>query len=157
MNVFYRNFIYMVPLSIRSNTTHKSLPSLALLSSPTAPVHLWIDRPMHARHVFVSVFLFLLALCLVALLPPTGLPPSPRSFFQPWLPPVSSRSGTEHGSAGTECDYSDGRWVRDDAGVTAYTEGCPFLDPGFRCLRNGRRDDSFRYWRWRPHRCHLPK
>nr|XP_034601218.1 protein trichome birefringence-like 8 [Setaria viridis] len=100
---------------------------------------------MHARHVFVSVFLFLLALCLVALLPPTGLPPSPRSFFQPWLPPVSSRSGTEHGSAGTECDYSDGRWVRDDAGVTAYTEGCPFLDPGFRCLRNGRRDDSFRY------------
>jgi hypothetical protein len=114
---------------------------------------------MHARHAaFVSfVFLFLLALCLVALLlPSTWFPPS---FFQ--LPPViSSKSGTEHGSAGgNKCDYTDGRWVRDaDAGVTAYyTEDCPFLDPGFRCLRNGRGDDSFQYWRWRPRRCHLPK
>lgn len=112
---------------------------------------------MHTRHVFVSVFLFLLALCLVALLPPRGSPP-PGLFFQPWLPPVSSRSGTEHDSAGSECDYADGRWVKDDnAGVTAYNEDCPFLDPGFRCMQNGRMDDSFRYWRWRPHRCHLPK
>jgi len=74
------------------------------------------------------------------------------------LPPLSSRSGTEHDSAGSECDYADGRWVKDDnAGVTAYNEDCPFLDPGFRCMQNGRRDDSFGYWRWRPHRCHLPK
>ncbi|CAO2210662.1 unnamed protein product [Urochloa humidicola] len=116
---------------------------------------------MHARHVFVSsifsVLLFLLALCLVALLPPRR-PPPPRSFFQPWLPPVS----TEHGSAvgNNECDYSDGRWVRDAAaggGATAYTEDCPFLDPGFRCLRNGRGDGEFRHWRWQPRRCDLPK
>ncbi|KAG2578080.1 hypothetical protein PVAP13_6NG170700 [Panicum virgatum] len=114
---------------------------------------------MYTRQIFVSsVFLFLLALCLVALLPPRGSPP-PGLFFQPLLSPVSSRSGMEHDSAGGECDYSDGRWVRDDdAGVAPpYNEDCPFLDPGFRCMQNGRRDDSFRYWRWRPHRCHLPK
>ncbi|OEL35613.1 Protein trichome birefringence-like 9, partial [Dichanthelium oligosanthes] len=114
---------------------------------------------MPARHVFVpSVFLFLLALiCLVGLLPPRGSPPL-RSFFQPWLPLISGTSGTEHDSAGSECDYSDGRWVRNnDTNVTAYTEDCPFLDPGFRCMRNGRRDSSFRYWRWQPRRCHLPK
>ncbi|KAF8666493.1 hypothetical protein HU200_053606 [Digitaria exilis] len=101
---------------------------------------------MHAGQAFVSsVFLFVLALCLVAILPPRGPPPPPRSFFQPWLPPSSN-----------ECDYSNGRWVR-DADAPAYTEDCPFLDPGFRCLRNGRGDDSFRYWRWQPHRCDLPK
>ncbi|CAL5006943.1 unnamed protein product [Urochloa decumbens] len=112
---------------------------------------------MHARHVFVSsvlsVFLFLLALCLVALLPPRGSPP-PRSFFQPWLPPLGSRSGTA--AHGSECDYSDGRWVR-DAGATLYMEDCPFLDPGFRCLRSGRRDGEFRHWRWQPRRCPIPK
>ncbi|CAL4934442.1 unnamed protein product [Urochloa decumbens] len=112
---------------------------------------------MHARHVFVSsvlsVLLFLLALCLVALLPPRGSPP-PRSFFQPWLPPLGSRSGTA--AHGSECNYSDGRWAR-EAGATAYTEDCPFLDPGFRCLRSGRRDGEFRNWRWQPRRCHIPK
>ncbi|CAO2201361.1 unnamed protein product [Urochloa humidicola] len=117
---------------------------------------------MHARHVFISsvfsVFLFLLALCLVAFLPPRR-PPPPRSFFHPWLPPVSSTSDTTHDStSGTECDYSDGRWVRDaGAGATSYTEDCPFLDPGFRCLRNGRSDSEFQHWRWRPHLCNLPK
>ncbi|TVU06605.1 hypothetical protein EJB05_49829 [Eragrostis curvula] len=115
---------------------------------------------MHARHVFVSsVFLFVLALCIVALLPPQGSP-SPRSFFQPRQPPaINSKGSTEHGRAGgSGCDYSDGRWVRDAAaGTTAYKEDCPFLDPGFRCMRNGRRDMSFRGWRWQPHRCNLPK
>ncbi|GJN35197.1 hypothetical protein PR202_gb23944 [Eleusine coracana subsp. coracana] len=101
---------------------------------------------MHARHVFVSsVFLFLLALCIVALLPPRDSP-SPLSFFQ--QAPVSSKDITEQDSWGgaNNCDYSDGRWVRDDAAVTtAYREDCPFLDPGFRCMQNGRSDSSFRF------------
>ncbi|KAJ1272219.1 hypothetical protein BS78_06G185900 [Paspalum vaginatum] len=112
---------------------------------------------MHARHVLVSsVFLLLLALCIVGLLPPPGGSSSPSTFFQSWLSPVGR---TESGSTGGRgCDYSDGRWVRDaGANMTMYTEDCPFLDPGFRCRRNGRRDSSFRHWRWRPHRCDLPK
>ncbi|XP_062190882.1 protein trichome birefringence-like 8 isoform X2 [Phragmites australis] len=105
---------------------------------------------MRATHVLVSsVFLFLLAICIVALLPPRGSPSPWSSFFQSWqLHPVSSRSSTEHNSAGGGgggCDYSDGRWVRDDATVAAYGEDCPFLDPGFRCMRNGRNDLSFRF------------
>jgi hypothetical protein len=110
---------------------------------------------MHARHVFVSsVFLFLV-LCIVALLVPRNSPSPRASFFQSRQPPVTSNGNTDRNSG---CDYSDGRWVRDDAVVpTAYTEDCPFLDPGFRCTQNGRSDSFFQHWRWQPHRCHLPK
>ncbi|KAJ6790504.1 protein trichome birefringence-like 9 [Iris pallida] len=63
------------------------------------------------------------------------------------------------GHAALPCDYSDGEWVWD---VEAYPEGsyaedCPFLDPGFRCLRNGRNDTGYRNWRWQPRGCHLPR
>ncbi|XVF76151.1 hypothetical protein PTKIN_Ptkin13bG0243100 [Pterospermum kingtungense] len=56
------------------------------------------------------------------------------------------------------CDYSYGRWVRDDNfPIQLYGENCPFLDPGFRCRRNGRKDVEFLKWRWQPHGCDLPR
>lgn len=59
------------------------------------------------------------------------------------------------------CDYSKGQWVWDEAqsrrDQLLYDEQCPFLDPGFRCLRNGRRDEGYRQWRWQPHDCDLPR
>ncbi|XP_047957275.1 protein trichome birefringence-like 8 [Salvia hispanica] len=56
------------------------------------------------------------------------------------------------------CDYSYGKWVWDETqpGRT-YTENCPFLDPGFRCLSNGRRDSGYQKWRWQPHLCDIPR
>ncbi|XP_057784772.1 protein trichome birefringence-like 8 [Salvia miltiorrhiza] len=60
--------------------------------------------------------------------------------------------------ASKTCDYSYGKWVWDETqpGRT-YTENCPFLDPGFRCLRNGRRDSNYQKWRWQPHQCDFPR
>ncbi|GLT40685.1 hypothetical protein SLA2020_147990 [Shorea laevis] len=37
-----------------------------------------------------------------------------------------------------------------------YGENCPFLDPGFRCRQNGRKDVEYLKWRWQPHGCDLP-
>ncbi|KXG21876.1 hypothetical protein SORBI_3009G119600 [Sorghum bicolor] len=113
---------------------------------------------MHARHVLVpSVFLFVVAL----LLPSPGWPRSSKLFFPSWLPPPVNRREHDSAAGGHHpCDYSDGRWVRYDdaaADATTYTEDCRFLDPGFRCTRNGRSDSSFRHWRWQPRRCDLPK
>nr|GMD44411.1 protein trichome birefringence-like 8 [Ipomoea batatas] len=56
------------------------------------------------------------------------------------------------------CDYSYGEWVW-DGGYPGekYTDNCPFLDPGFRCHRSGRRDLEYQKWRWKPHGCHLPR
>lgn len=143
--------IALTPHELCITTTLCSYPRLIPLQHTT--------RPMHARHVVISsVFLFLLALCVVALFPSRNSP-LPHSFFQLRLPPANRKGNTEEDNAGGnhQCDYSDGRWVRDDGAVVAYREDCPFLDPGFRCMGNGRRDSSFLRWRWQPHRCHLPK
>ncbi|XP_030448938.1 protein trichome birefringence-like 8 [Syzygium oleosum] len=60
-------------------------------------------------------------------------------------------------SAG-RCDYSRGRWVRDeDRPLRFYDESCPFLDPGFRCSGNGRKDGGYLKWRWQPYGCELPR
>ncbi|KAG8091561.1 hypothetical protein GUJ93_ZPchr0012g20947 [Zizania palustris] len=107
---------------------------------------------MHAGHAVLSFVLAIVALSIVAVVPRT-----PQSSFfrsQPRL--INSRVPGPVG-AGDDCDFSDGKWVRSDAGITAYQEDCPFLDPGFQCMRNGRSDTSFRHWRWRPHGCQLPK
>ncbi|KAL2323045.1 hypothetical protein Fmac_027424 [Flemingia macrophylla] len=59
---------------------------------------------------------------------------------------------------GATCDYSNGRWVWDEAyPLQFYDENCPFLDPGFRCHQNGRKNVSFRNWRWQPHGCDIPR
>ncbi|KAL5545783.1 hypothetical protein UlMin_005470 [Ulmus minor] len=56
------------------------------------------------------------------------------------------------------CDYSYGRWVRDESRLLeSYDESCPFLDPGFRCTQNGRKDQGYRQWRWQPNGCDLPR
>lgn len=61
-------------------------------------------------------------------------------------------------SAPQPCNYSHGRWVRDDSyPIQSYSENCQFLDPGFRCSQNGRKDEDYRKWRWQPHGCDLPR
>ncbi|KAK9290376.1 hypothetical protein L1049_008545 [Liquidambar formosana] len=60
--------------------------------------------------------------------------------------------------AADACDYSRGRWVWDESyPLRFYTEKCPFLDPGFRCHQNGRKDDDYLKWRWQPDGCDLPR
>lgn len=55
------------------------------------------------------------------------------------------------------CDYSYGKWVREEcSSFQMYGENCPFLDPGFQCRRNGRKDVEYLKWRWHPHGCDLP-
>ena len=111
---------------------------------------------MHARRAAVSsVLLALLALSIVALVP-RALPSPRRPFFRSRTPLLIAGNDKVH--AGGGCDYSDGAWVRDDADAPAvYEEDCPFLDPGFQCVRNGRSNSSFRHWRWQPRGCNLPK
>ncbi|KAL0543650.1 hypothetical protein IC582_018751 [Cucumis melo] len=56
------------------------------------------------------------------------------------------------------CDYSYGKWVWDENyPFHSYTENCPFVDPGFRCTQNGRKDEGYRKWRWQPEGCNLPR
>ncbi|XP_006662263.1 protein trichome birefringence-like 8 isoform X2 [Oryza brachyantha] len=108
---------------------------------------------MHAGHVLLSILLVLLALSIVTLV---AHMPLPQSFFASRPPHLIKNTGIDLTGAG-DCVYSNGRWVRDAAAMTAYREDCPFVDPGFQCITNGRSNSSFRYWRWQPDRCQLPR
>ncbi|XP_051127448.1 protein trichome berefringence-like 7 isoform X1 [Andrographis paniculata] len=56
------------------------------------------------------------------------------------------------------CDVFDGEWVLDDDSYPLYNAShCPFVEQGFNCLANGRTDDDYLKWRWKPKGCNLPR
>ncbi|XP_044969518.1 protein trichome birefringence-like 10 isoform X2 [Hordeum vulgare subsp. vulgare] len=63
------------------------------------------------------------------------------------------------GDVGRDAMLTDGEWVREEAGAAPLYDPreCPFVDVGFRCRENGRPDDGYARWRWRPRHCELPR
>ncbi|EEF31856.1 conserved hypothetical protein [Ricinus communis] len=71
---------------------------------------------------------------------------------------LNSNKRSSSSSSKETCDYSNGRWVRDESyKIQSYDETCPFLDPGFRCRRCGRKDVEYLNWRWQPEGCDIPR
>ncbi|KAL5710520.1 Protein trichome birefringence-like 9 [Ranunculus cassubicifolius] len=102
------------------------------------------------KELTYSFSLFILLSCLLLLNLKT--PFQPLSFFR-----IGFLSNTQDSLLET-CDYSYGKWVRDESYSNhSYTEECQFLDPGFRCHQNGRKDYEYRNWRWQPYGCDLPR
>lgn len=54
-----------------------------------------------------------------------------------------------------ECDVFDGNWVVDDNYPVYNASECPFLEKGFNCLGNGRGNDEYLKWRWKPKHCNV--
>lgn len=107
------------------------------------------------KHIFVGISLLISFLIFsVIVVDLVGFEPHLCSGFL-----SSSRTLTKERGNNDVCDYSYGRWVRRrrDVDETSYGEECRFLDPGFRCLNNGRKDSGFLKWRWQPHGCDLPR
>lgn len=55
------------------------------------------------------------------------------------------------------CDIYDGKWVVDKSYPLYNASECPFVEKGFNCLANGRTDDDYLKWRWKPRNCELPR
>ncbi|CAI8598443.1 unnamed protein product [Vicia faba] len=57
------------------------------------------------------------------------------------------------------CDVFDGSWVRDDSySYPLYdADECPFVERGFNCFANGRKDRDYTKWRWKPNDCDIPR
>ncbi|KAK8600506.1 hypothetical protein V6N13_059708 [Hibiscus sabdariffa] len=106
-------------------------------------------------YILSFVFILLISFTIVFNLPVPG----PGSSKSPFL----FRFGNLFPAApklipNQACDYSYGTWVRDEnRPIQLYDEKCVFLDPGFRCRQNGRKDVEFLKWRWQPHGCDLPR
>lgn len=56
-----------------------------------------------------------------------------------------------------QCDVFDGSWVFDDGYPLYNASECPFVEQGFNCLANGRMDDDYLKWRWKPKDCKIPR
>lgn len=175
--------IYKLILLGTLATKSSELEKLTKLIKPSHPSHppFLMDllqpnsrQPQHIHHSFFhsfftkkqlthySLFFFCLLVitCLFFFSPSHSL--TSLAFFSRVLPkhqhystPSNSTSNDENSKV---CDYSNGKWVRDESySRQLYSEECPFLDPGFRCRRNGRSDVDYVNWRWQPKDCHLPR
>lgn len=55
-----------------------------------------------------------------------------------------------------ECDLFSGEWVPKPSGPVYTNMTCRFIESHQNCLRNGRPDTGYMYWRWKPRDCELP-
>ncbi|GAB2270347.1 Protein trichome berefringence-like 7 [Dionaea muscipula] len=57
-----------------------------------------------------------------------------------------------------ECNITVGKWAKDASYYPLYNASdCPFVEHGFDCLANGRKDGGYLKWRWRPKNCEIPR
>ncbi|CAJ2631341.1 unnamed protein product [Trifolium pratense] len=56
-----------------------------------------------------------------------------------------------------KCDIFVGDWVQDLSGPMYTNESCHLIQDPQNCIRNGRPDLGYLYWRWKPKGCELPK
>jgi PMR5 N terminal Domain len=56
-----------------------------------------------------------------------------------------------------ECNIYDGQWVFDESYPLYGTKSCSFIDEGFSCEANGRTDQDYMKWRWKPNHCNIPR
>ncbi|KAL4182989.1 hypothetical protein AMTRI_Chr11g95940 [Amborella trichopoda] len=125
--------------------------------------HCFLPIPSYGREfmfpfiillTFVSCFLFLGTQPLSLL---REVAAEKLSFLAPDLSNSSTNSKTSM-NVNSKCDFSYGRWVQDENyPYFDYAGNCAFLDPGFRCHDNGRKDRDYLRWRWQPAGCDLPR
>ncbi|PON82469.1 Trichome birefringence-like family [Trema orientale] len=56
-----------------------------------------------------------------------------------------------------KCDLFTGDWLPNPSGPIYTNKSCPFIEGHQNCMRNGRPDTGYLYWRWNPRGCDLPR
>ncbi|XP_065858645.1 protein trichome birefringence-like 23 isoform X2 [Euphorbia lathyris] len=55
-----------------------------------------------------------------------------------------------------KCDLFVGDWVPEPSGPLYTNSSCSLIEGHQNCMRNGRPDSGYLYWRWNPRNCELP-
>ncbi|XP_004516393.1 protein trichome birefringence-like 25 isoform X1 [Cicer arietinum] len=69
---------------------------------------------------------------------------------------VNNKSQTSLNVSG-KCDLFVGDWVADLSNPMYTNESCHVIESPQNCMKNGRPDLGYLYWRWTPQECELPK
>lgn len=57
----------------------------------------------------------------------------------------------------SKCDLYTGTWVKDENYPIYRPGSCPYVDEAYDCQINGRTDEEYTKWRWKPDDCDLPR
>lgn len=60
-------------------------------------------------------------------------------------------------SSYSSCNVFDGDWIVDNSYPLYNASECPFVEQGFNCLGNGRTDNDYLKWRWKPKHCDISR
>ncbi|KAE8797239.1 protein trichome birefringence-like 24 [Hordeum vulgare] len=98
--------------------------------------------------------------CASRLLPPTA-PPGEDKALAAKAPPAQEEAGGGDGvpvtpSGAGSCDLFHGEWVHDSSGPAYTNATCRFIETPQNCMSNGRPDDGYLYWKWKPYGCEVP-
>ncbi|CAL9043987.1 unnamed protein product [Musa banksii] len=70
--------------------------------------------------------------------------------------PKAALDVEEQVSQQDKCDLFTGEWIPNPSGPLYTNESCRFIEPPQNCMKNGRPDVGYLFWRWKPHGCHVP-
>lgn len=80
-----------------------------------------------------------------------------HSFLYTRVEPIIWDYEIQKSNLRTECNYFEGKWVSDGSYPLYNASECPFAERGFNCLANGRKDDGYLKWKWKPQNCDIPR
>nr|GMD84455.1 protein trichome birefringence-like [Ipomoea batatas] len=71
--------------------------------------------------------------------------------------PVARKGSEDLIKSLLNCDFFDGNWVKDESYPLYKPGSCSLIDEQFNCFLNGRPDNDYFKYRWKPNACTLPR
>ncbi|MCO5597070.1 hypothetical protein L7F22_051144 [Adiantum nelumboides] len=87
---------------------------------------------------------------------PTGFSPSARDQYIPSVPPPDLDVAKLVNFSVGGCNIWRGDWIPHPDGPAYTNATCQYIQENQNCIKLGKPDLEFLYWRWKPHDCELP-